>query len=442
MEIEILINQNPWWKNENEIEYDEDIRKWREGKRNWIPSTINEIDLKPFSLNFIFGPRQVGKTTLLKLLIRKLLLEDKVEKERIFYFRCDKLEDYKELDEVLKTYFEFRKSKNITSSFIFLDEITFPREGYRTIKYYIDSGEFKNDVLILCGSISMELKREVETFSGRRGYGKDIILLPLSFKEFIKVFDFSLYEKIPRIENLEKDEIFKKAYEIFPYFNEIQDLFFKYLKIGGFPVAVRNEEINQEVKDVYWIWIKSDLAKINRSDETFRRVAKAVLEKTPSPISLNSIAKEFEIGTHKTVFEYLDVMEKMFITKVLYYLDLNKVASNFKKNRKVCFTDPLFFYLFSDVCLSKVPDESIIVENVVISHLSRRFEVFYWRNKREIDVIAKHKKLIGFEVKWKEKVEDFSKIKIGKLEDVVCLTKNILNKEKNLLPVSLFLALI
>jgi predicted AAA+ superfamily ATPase len=65
-----------------------------------------------------------------------LLLEDRVEKERIFYFRYDKLEDYKELVEVLKTYFEFRKSKNITSSFIFLDEITFPREWYRTIKYY------------------------------------------------------------------------------------------------------------------------------------------------------------------------------------------------------------------------------------------------------------------------------------------------------------------
>jgi predicted AAA+ superfamily ATPase len=100
------------------------------------------------------------------------------------------------------------------------------------------------------------VKKEVETFSGRRGYEKDIILLPLSFKEFIKVFDFSLYEKILKIENLEKDKIFKKVYEIFPYFNEIQDLFFKYLKIGEFPIAVKNEEINQEVKDVYWSLIK------------------------------------------------------------------------------------------------------------------------------------------------------------------------------------------
>jgi predicted AAA+ superfamily ATPase len=37
-------------KSENEIEYDEDIRKWKGGKRSWIPSIINEISIKPFFL--------------------------------------------------------------------------------------------------------------------------------------------------------------------------------------------------------------------------------------------------------------------------------------------------------------------------------------------------------------------------------------------------------
>ncbi|MGB9703716.1 MAG: AAA family ATPase, partial [Candidatus Micrarchaeales archaeon] len=153
MELEALIKQNPWWIGEKEIENDEDIKKWREGKIKWIPSLLEEINIKPYSLHFIFGPRQVGKTTLLKLLIKNLL-EEGIEKERIFYFRCDKLANYKELDEVLKAYFEFRETKNISSSFIFLDEITFPTEWFRTIKYYIDVGEFRKDVLILTGSLS------------------------------------------------------------------------------------------------------------------------------------------------------------------------------------------------------------------------------------------------------------------------------------------------
>jgi len=439
MELEVIAKQNPWWKEKSEIENDEDIKKWKEGKIKWIPSYIDEISLKPFSLNFIFGPRQVGKTTLLKLLIKTLL--EKEEKEKIFYFRCDKLADYKELDEVLKAYFEFRKAKNISSSFILLDEVTFPKEWFRTIKYYIDTGELKNDVLVLTGSLSMYLKREVELFPGRRGFGKNIIMLPLSFREFIKIFSPELYEKIPKIEKIEKEEMFKKAYLALPFFEEIEKLFEKYLKIGGFPLAVKSEGINEEVKDIYWSWLKGDLAKIERSEETFKRVAKAIVEKTPSAISLNSLAKEFEIATHKTVFEYLSIMEKLFVAKIIYYIDLEKEIKSFKKNRKVCFVDPFFFYLFSDICLTKLPNESIIVENVVASHLARRFNVFYWKNRREIDAVVKEKELIGFEIKWSEKVEDYSKIKIGKLKNVFCLTKNKLDKEKNLLPISLFLAM-
>jgi len=125
-----------------------------------------------------------------------------------------------------------------------------------------------------------------------------------------------------------------------------------------------------------------DLAKIGRSEETFRRVAKAILEKAPSSLSLNSIAKEFEIGTHKTAFEYLDIMEKLYIVKVLYHLDPNRLLASFRKNRKIHFMDPLFFDLFSDVCLSKIPEESVVLESVVASNLARRFEAFYWKNWR------------------------------------------------------------
>ncbi len=278
-------------------------------------------------------------------------------------------------------------------------------------------------MLILTDSLSMHLKKEIELFPGRRGYGKDYLMMPLSFREFIKVFSPKIYEKLPRIEKLGKEEIFKKAFDISPFFDEIAKLFKKYIATGGFPLAVK-EGITETTKESYWNWIKSDIAKIDRSEETLKRVAKAILEKTPSGISLNSIAKEFEIGTHKTAFEYLDVMEKLYIIKTLYYLDLQKLIADFKKNRKVCFIDPFFFYLFADVCLSKMPEESIIVENVAASHLARRYEVFYWKNKQEIDVITRSKeKLSSFEVKWREKAGNYSKVRMGKIEK-----RSLLNK--------------
>ncbi|WP_289230765.1 hypothetical protein [Candidatus Korarchaeum cryptofilum] len=58
--------QNPWWKGKDLVKNDPDLRKWLNSKIKWVPEIINDVSLEPFSLNFIFGPRQVGKTTLIK----------------------------------------------------------------------------------------------------------------------------------------------------------------------------------------------------------------------------------------------------------------------------------------------------------------------------------------------------------------------------------------
>ena len=89
-----------------------------------------------------------------------------------------------------------------------------------------------------------------------------------------------------------------------------------------------------------------------------------------------------------------------------------------------------------------MPDESVLVENVVASHLSRKIDAFYWKNQRETDLVIRSEEIIGFEVRWSEKLGDFSKIKIGKMKNVFCLTKDLIDKEKNLLPISLFLAVL
>ena len=70
--MEILFSQNPWWENKEWEEQDKNLVEFREMKIRWIPKWIEQISFKPFSLNFIVGPRQVGKTTGLKLLIKNL----------------------------------------------------------------------------------------------------------------------------------------------------------------------------------------------------------------------------------------------------------------------------------------------------------------------------------------------------------------------------------
>lgn len=450
---DILASQNPWWKGREKLGEDEDYKKWEIKKHKWIPDFIEKIDLEHYSLNFIFGPRQVGKTTSLKLLVKRLL-ELGVDGERIFYFRCDEVSDFKELDEIISGYLDMRKRIGIKSSYILLDEITFPREWYRSIKFLIDAGKLKEDVLVLTGSTSLLVKREVETFPGRRGKGRDFTLLPLLFRDFVKVADVDLYSKLPSFENLNEDEIKAKTSACLPLLDELNALFENYMRCGGFPLAVESFLVDGYVKrsayEAYLAWLKNDITKVGRSVEIARAVLKVLLTKTPSPISWESIAKEIEIKSPKTASAYIHLLNSLFVTLTLYHIDPSRGSVNFGKNKKIHFLDPFFYSLFSDWCLVELRDfEPKIVEAIVASHLARSSSadgelgknVFYWRNRDEIDVIVESNGLKGFEVKWGGEAGGKRRI-MGKMKQFVVLSKDTFNERPLVTPVSAFLACI
>ncbi len=134
---ELLFKQNPWWEGKKDYH----VEKWESMKIRWIPKWIKNISLKPYSLNFIVGPRQTGKTTGVKLLIRKLL--KKFRAESIFYFNCTLLADMESLRRVLDEYLEVKKLERIENSFIFLDEVTSLKDWWRIVKGYVDMGILK-----------------------------------------------------------------------------------------------------------------------------------------------------------------------------------------------------------------------------------------------------------------------------------------------------------
>ncbi|CAB50431.1 ATP-binding protein [Pyrococcus abyssi] len=428
---------NPWWKGKEFISEDEDYRKWEESGVKWVPRVIEDISLEPFSLNFIFGPRQVGKTTLLKLIIKRLL-DSGVNPKAIFYLRCDYLSDYRELMNALEEYMELREIEGIENSYIFLDEITFPREWFRAIKLYVDMGKFKNDVLILTGSVSMYLKGEIETFPGRRGKGKEIIMYPLSFRDFVGVVAPELYRKIPVVREISK---VRECLKLLPWKDELHRLFLLYLRSGGFPRAIKDVlgkgRVSGDTYDTYLSWVRGDIIKFGKSEEVARMIMKTILDKVPSPIGWNTIAREIDIGSHKTVFSYIEFLEKSFILKVLHYFDPNTLEPDFRKEKKVHLIDPFLYELFSRWCLVEKPSEDKIVESVVASHLARKYEVGYWRNGKEVDVVTKSG--IGFEVKWKGKVTP-SRLRVGKIKEVITLSKDDISTDPLMIPVPIFLA--
>ncbi len=79
--------------------------------------------------------------------------------------------------------------------------------------------------------------------------------------------------------------------------------------------------ISVKAVNTYLSWFKSDLMKIKRSTETAKRIVKALIEKAPSPVSWHNIAKEFELRSHTTVYQYIHLFQELFVAKILHYID-------------------------------------------------------------------------------------------------------------------------
>ncbi|HUX99172.1 MAG TPA: ATP-binding protein [Candidatus Deferrimicrobium sp.] len=385
---------NPWWQGEP----DESFQQWQSRKVKWVPNIINTVKLEPFALHFLTGPRQIGKTTAIKILINRLQKE--VPQKAIFYYQCDELIDYKELGDILDSYYSARDHWNIHNSYIFLDEITFVEDWWRAIKARIDQNRMKNDVIILTGSASVELLKEKERFPGRRGNGQDLRLLPLTFDKYIELFTNL---ELRKLEITELDKI-PAAYAVNRVYSEkIDHLFQDYLISGGFPLAIidyaEKGKIMESTKRSYIDWLKADMQKINKNERYMKEVIQSIIQSRLSPVSWLSITKNTSINAPHTTESYISALESIYAIIILYYLQPdNKI--DYKKNKKIHFIDPFLYRLLAEYTRTEILTEHI-VESVVATHLARKIPTYYWRNKTEVDTIGIiNGEQVGFEVKW------------------------------------------
>ncbi len=449
MEFGVLAEQNPWWKDKDAIESDYDMSKWQNMAFHWTPKTLENITFEPFSLHILLGPRQVGKTTALKLIIKKLLAEK--DPRSIFYFNCEEIADHKELSGLLATYLEFKEKSGIKNSHIFLDEITSPKEWYRAIKSAIDRGLLKNDVLVITGSSSIGIKKHTELFPGRRGSGKDILLLPLSFREYVRVLSPEICAKVGPISKISEEEIAGKAIQAMPFLKELNQLLEKYFESGGFPLAI-DPAGRTEAKRAYLSWIKTEVLKSGRSDTIAREIVKSLFEKMQTPVSWEGISNEIEIKSPKTVAAHVHLLRSIFALIVLYHVDIGSGRIKFGKNKKIHAIDPLILEIFADWTLSSLKNkEEILAESLLATHMARYYAkrfgtasidegVFYWRNSTEVDVILNlGGKLAGFEAKW---TDNFEYEKPEALKEYVIASRARFSAKPPLIPLAVLLAML
>src|SRR3989344_2885666 len=407
---------NPWWKGKEYIKEDKHIKDFEEKEYKWRPELLNQLKLLPNNIYGLRGPRQVGKTTLIKLIIKKLL-EKKADEKSIFFWNCDELIDFRELSSVMKEYLEFAKINQVQEKHIFLDEVSRIKDWQRTIKSLSDSGELKDCCLMITGSNTLDIKYGLERLPGRTGKsGKDFFLLPLNFFEYISFIKPEIASKIKKVKSISVKEINKKIERVRIFDFELKVLFNQYLITGGFPLVINEFFSNKKIPDyayeIYAKWIIGDIVKWGKQEKILMQLIKAIISKQSSAISWDSLAKESEIKSHKTVSAYVEDLENMFALIVLYFLEPNKKIPDYNKNKKAYFSDPFIYHVFNKKINFK-EDEILpsLVESIIISNLARLpgenipYQIYYWKNKKEVDALIKIKEdIFPFEVKYQEKI--------------------------------------
>jgi predicted AAA+ superfamily ATPase len=236
-----------------------------------------------------------------------------------------------------------------------------------------------------------------------------------------------------------------------PFKEELDKLFYRYLECGGFPRAfyelMEEGKIKEETYEIYWESLIHEIARIGRSEKIASGILIGIIKNYQTKFSLSSIAKEVEIGSHVTVREYLEILEKLLALRNVYTFDINKNRVVYRKMRKAYFLDPFIFHAsYKKLFGEKVEDNTKLVEGIVFEALARRInnemEIGFYHDKKEIDICFKD---FGVEVKFQESVKesDFPKVPI---KNKILISKNQFDfiEKRNLLiiPASIFLAMV
>jgi predicted AAA+ superfamily ATPase len=493
MDFSEISRQNYWWKNASEISNDDKIKQLDAARVPWHPRLKYFIRLDGDKIYTLRGPRQVGKTTLCKTLIRDLITGGN-DPRGILYYSCDLVSDEKELFDVLDQYISWASAFDPVRKYLFLDEISSVRNWEKGLKHLVDTGFLKDTSVVLTGSHSIDIKKSIERLPGRRGEGNETlekILLPMKFAEFAETVNPSirdLFEETHLRKTSWRQEIIQGLFEgeVDPVINalriyqdELDILFDQYLITGGIPRPINeffsDGNINNSTYEIYVRSLMGDLARWQIPEIAVKQILRALFRKLTTNVSWQGLVNDTDIGSHNTIAKYVQSLESSFVLNILYALDIRKKLPQFRKEKKIYPQDPFIFHSLmswvsgsadsfasSQEYLLDPENKSKLVESVVQSHLVRfaynmfpsdifspEEHVFYWKSKggkKEVDYVLKStdNELLPVELKFQNRIQSSDYRGLYSFPKGIMLSRNTYEVNGNYvtIPVSLFLLLI
>ena len=321
----------------------------------------------------VIGPRQVGKTTLLKMLVSDT-------KNKVLEWNCDEPDVRRKLTEPTSTEL---KAEIGDADLILIDEAQRVKNIGITLKLLIDN--YPEKQVIATGSSAIEMSNSInEPLTGRK---YEYVMYPFSCEELFN--EFGEQEELRMLE--------------------------RRLIYGSYPEVVNNAgEERDTLTELVGSYLYKDIFSFQdvRKPEIIEQLLQALALQIGSEVSYNELGRLLGLNT-ATVQRYIDLLEKSYVVFHLRSFSRN-VRSELKKSRKIYFYDNgVRNALIGDYKpLALRNDTGALWENYIIAERLKHnaYNTFYgksyfWRTQQqqEIDYIEDIDGVLHtYEFKWSE----------------------------------------
>ncbi len=332
--------------------------------------------LQPNKVLLIYGPRRVGKTTLLRHFLNQTTLRYKLDSgDNVRTQQLLSSQDFSQILPYVEGY-----------DLLALDEAQgIPNVGM-ALKIIVD--QVPGIRVLATGSSSFELAGQVgEPLTGRK---RTLVLYPLAQRELL-----ARYNRFELRQRLEESLVYGS-----------------YPEVSEAPTASARIEVITEIANSYLL---KDLLSWDRvkSSRTLLSLLKLLAFQVGQEVSLNELATQLSVDV-RTVQRYLDLLEKAFV--------IVRVGG-FSRNLRSEVTSKAKYYFFDNGIrnaivaqfnrLDQRNDVGQLWENFVfVERMKRRAyealyaNIYFWRtyDQQEIDLVEERDgRLFGYECKWSPK---------------------------------------
>lgn len=405
----VLQEFNPWWSGQPVADLPDWERAASRQLREWI-----EDDQTKRSL-LLTGARQVGKTTLFRQAIRRLVQEGFPPANLIYVTFDHPILKLAGLERTLQAWEELFPPVPGRPRFLFLDEIQFVPDWQTWLKHQTDFQRGRR--IAATGSASPLRDASVESGVGR---WETIPLPTLSFAEYLRLRNVQI-PKLPEIRSLKQlfDWSIGEFSNIATIARPLTAHFHEYLLRGGFPEPAMVNDLTRCQR-----LLREDIVdKVLKRDMTALYGVRRVLEVEKIFLYLSyhdggildvpTLSRQLDGINRQSVNNFLDLFEA---THLIYRLRPHGYGKEVLRGRsKIYLADaalPGAMLLLGRRLLEKPDRLGAAVETAFFKHLYTRFypdqPIFsYWQDKKnrdlEVDLIAETAgRLVPFEVKYQD----------------------------------------